>query len=274
MNTFWKKLVSGFLTVMMLISVFPMTAFADTAETEWNDAAYAEAVTPEETSVFEADGQASDPLGTVQMETACKFVLQPEKTVEHVHEETVTGEDGEEITEHHVHTEQFTCGVFNKSDENLGKTFKVELIIWNPADPDTKYVIATTTYTFEKPELPEANVDPITPATVEIEGEGNVVLEAEYEFTPVEPTEAQLAYYGSWYADYRVSMDDDTAAESFGLYGEYDGYGQHFAQGFLFPNAMTADVPVQLLEMLDLTGVTYNDVVKHRSAWKKLSGNP
>ena len=106
MNTFWKKLVSGFLTVMMLLSVFPMAAFADTAETEWNDAAFAEAVKPDEAFVYAADGQASEPLGKAQMEAAYKFVLQPEKTEQHVHEETVIGEDGEETTEQHVHTER------------------------------------------------------------------------------------------------------------------------------------------------------------------------
>ena len=152
--------------------------------------------------------------------------------------------------------------MFNKSDDNLGKTFKVELVIWNPAEPETKYVISTTKYTFEKPELPKADVEKITAETVKINGE-DVKLEAEYQFTPVQPTEAQLNYYGNWYADYRVSMDANTAAESFGLFGKYSGYGTNYAEGFLFPQALTANEPVMLLELANLSGVTYNDMVKN-----------
>ena len=157
---------------------------------------------------------------------------------------------------------EFTCGVFNKSDENLGKTITVELIIWDPNNAETVYSIAKTSYTFAKPELPKANVDPVTPETVKVDGEDQT-LEAEYKYTPVEPTEAQLAYYGNWYADYRISMDADTAAESFGLYGAYSGYGQDFAQGFLFPQALTANEPVNLLALAGVSGVTYNDVVNN-----------
>ena len=124
-------------------------------------------------------------------------------------------------------------------------------------------MIATTQYTFGKPELPEANVDSVTPAeTVQVEDK-TVALEAEYKFTPVTPTDEQLAYYGNWLADYRVSMDANTAAESFGLYGAYSGYGQDFAQGFLFPQALTANEPVMLLALANLEGVTYNDVVNN-----------
>ena len=130
-------------------------------------------------------------------------------------------------------------------------------------------MISTTKYTFTAPvipELPEANVETLKPATVQVDGE-DVALEAEYKFTPKDPTEEQLAYYGNWYADYRVSMDADTAKESFGLYGEYSGYGQEFKQGYLFPQALTANEPVKLLELANLSGVTYNDLVNNIGAF-------
>ena len=159
---------------------------------------------------------------------------------------------------------EFTCGVWNADPANVGKTIKVELIIWDPAAPETIYTISTTTYTFEEkiPELPEAEVETLEPATVQVDGE-HVTLEAEYKFTPKDPTEEQLAYYGGWYADYRISMDADTAKESFGLYGEYSGYGQEFKQGYLFPQALTKDEPVNLLALAGASGVTYNDLVNN-----------
>ena len=58
-------------------------------------------------------------------------------------------------------------------------------------------------------------------------------------------------------------MDADTAAESFGLYGAYTGYGQEFKQGFLFPQAMTKDEPVKLLELVGRSGVIYSDLVNN-----------
>ena len=161
---------------------------------------------------------------------------------------------------------EFTCGVWNESAENVGKTITVELMLWDPSDANAEpTVISTTKYTFTAPvipPLPEAEVTMLEPSTVQVDGE-DVALEAEYKFKPKEPTAEQLAYYGNWYADYRVSMDADTAKESFGLYGEYSGYGQTFKQGYLFPEPLTKDVPVKLLELADLSGVTYNDLVKN-----------
>ncbi|MBO7658939.1 MAG: hypothetical protein J6T65_06470, partial [Clostridia bacterium] len=44
-------------------------------------------------------------------------------------------------------------------------------------------------------------------------------VDAAYIFTAVEPTAEQVAYYGTWCCDYRVSFDATLAAESFGLFG-------------------------------------------------------
>ena len=106
MNKFWKKLVSGFMTVVMLVSVFPVAVFAETAETDWDTAASVGSTSAVETPVYVKDGSRSDPIGSAQMEMASRFIIQPEKTVEHVHEETVVDDNGIETVEQHVHVEK------------------------------------------------------------------------------------------------------------------------------------------------------------------------
>ena len=65
-----------------------------------------------------------------------------------------------------------------------------------------------------------------------------------------------------------MSFDKAVAAESVGLYGEYDGYNQHFGQGYKFPpEGLDAEEAVQLLELAGLTGVTYNDLVNSVGAF-------
>ena len=98
----WKKILSSFLALAMLLSLFPTTAFAEPEETSFDDAASVEAWTPEETEVYGADGAAGDPVGTARLEAACRFLMYPEKTVEIIHEEAAP-EDGEEEVHQHVH---------------------------------------------------------------------------------------------------------------------------------------------------------------------------
>ena len=105
MNAIWKKLVSGVLTAMMLLSLCPAGAFAESEEIDWTGAASVQTVEAAETTVYQEDGQASDPLGTAQLETTFRFVLEPEKSVVTTHEETETDENGEEVTRTHTHTE-------------------------------------------------------------------------------------------------------------------------------------------------------------------------
>ena len=124
------------------------------------------------------------------------------------------------------------------------------------------YTIAEVEYIF-KPLLPEATVTEIKPAAegvslyvlpdiVNPTGE-TADLDAEYKFTAVEPTEAQLAYYGDWRADYRVTFSDNMTAESFGLYGAYAGYDI----AFKYPANVTE--PVYLLSGID-DRLTYAEV--------------
>ena len=128
-------------------------------------------------------------------------------------------------------------------------------------------------YTFAVPPYPEAKVEmleqpetgvPLYDASTGTTTGETADLEAEYTFTLVEPTELQLAYYGSWFADYRISLNRDVKAESFGLYGAYNGYGQELKVGFLFPTDLKEGDTVNLLSMAGYsgsTGVTYNDIV-------------
>ncbi|MBR1483613.1 MAG: InlB B-repeat-containing protein, partial [Ruminococcus sp.] len=85
-------------------------------------------------------------------------------------------------------------------------------------------------------------------------------LDAVYKFTAVEPEQATAEYYGNRKADYRVVFDRNIKAESFGLYGAYNGYGNAYNVAFLFPTDVAANNPVYLLEAAGLGSVTYNDV--------------
>ena len=141
--------------------------------------------------------------------------------------------------------EKFYCGVFNKSYDNIGTTMTVELVIRDPEGSSDNWItVESVDYTFVGPALPEAVVEELIPETglplYDIDtftptGEIVKELEAEYKFTPVEPTQAQLDYYGSWKADYRVSFDTEILKHTFGLYGAYNGYGKEFSVAFLFP---------------------------------------
>ncbi|MBO7502990.1 MAG: hypothetical protein J6U38_01360 [Clostridia bacterium] len=163
----------------------------------------------------------------------------------------------------------FTCGVFNKSAANAGKTMTVDLVIWAPGtDPTDATVVATTSYTFPVPPMPQATVTevaeenlptaaPLYDETLQPTGETTAV-DAAFIFTAVEPTDLQVAYYGGWYCDYRVSFDATLAAKSFGLYGNYGEYGDI---AFLYPTEANS-TPVYLLSSLGLdTRLTYNEVL-------------
>ncbi|MBP5236342.1 MAG: hypothetical protein J6128_02275 [Clostridia bacterium] len=169
--------------------------------------------------------------------------------------------------------EKFYCGVFNKSYDNIGTTMTVELVIRDPEGSSDNWItVESVDYTFVGPALPEAVVEELTPETglplYDIDtftptGEIVKELEAEYKFTPVEPTQAQLDYYGSWKADYRVSFDTEILKHTFGLYGAYNGYGQEFSVAFLFPIGMNVGDALYLLNDSGITDVTYKDCVNN-----------
>ena len=96
MNPFWKKLISGFLSLLMVLSVCPVAALAESASAT-EPTAKVEAFSPSQTPVYAQDGKASESLGTAQMETAFRFVVPPEKGVEVVYEEAVPVEQPETV---------------------------------------------------------------------------------------------------------------------------------------------------------------------------------
>ncbi|MBR3297323.1 MAG: InlB B-repeat-containing protein, partial [Firmicutes bacterium] len=118
---------------------------------------------------------------------------------------------------------EFKCGVFNLSPDNVGKTFRVELRIWNPDDPTQQYTCAEKSYTFESIPYPTAvitELEALGPAAID----GQVYpLDAKYQFSFAldEPNKKQLAAYGNWYCDFFASVDSNVAANTMGLYGEY-----------------------------------------------------
>ena len=90
-----------------------------------------------------------------------------------------------------------------------------------------------------------------------------VKLSAEYLFTAVSPENATYEAYKDWCCDFRVTFADDFAKESFGLFGEYSGYGNEYSVSFLFPSDVSAGDRMYLLQSAGLGGVTYNDVLNN-----------
>ena len=169
----------------------------------------------------------------------------------------------------------FNCGVFNLSEENAGKIMTVELVMWAPdGSPDDAEVRATQEYIFPSrvPPLPEAKVTeveepetaaPLYDASTHQQTGETVPIDAEFIFEAVEPTDAQIAYYGDWICDYRVTFSDDLKADSFGLYGAYNGYGYDLKVAFRFP-ADTGTDPIYLLKSVGLDNhLTYNDILNN-----------
>ncbi len=170
------------------------------------------------------------------------------------------------------HVDPFTCGVFNLSDDNIGRTINVELVIWDPANPDVKHTVNETSYTFKGkstiiPPLPAATVTDLEPITNKDVFAFNDIfgdpvtrvasIDSVYRFEADDPSDETEAYYRGWNCDYVVQFSSDLAAESFGLYGAYGSYDK----AFLFPTG-TGTAPIPLLATAGLSGVTYGDLLE------------
>lgn len=77
-----------------------------------------------------------------------------------------------------------------------------------------------------------------------------------YEFSAVETDDAVNAYYADWYCDYRVTLKDDVAADSFGLYGAFGEYNV----AFTIPQGLPAGTSVLLLDYIGMTR-TYSEIL-------------
>ena len=171
----------------------------------------------------------------------------------------------------------FTCGAFNLAEENCGTTMTVRLVIWNPSAETPEYIdlCEAKTYDFSDltevkpvaPEYPQAVVTPLTPAPTEVpvfvdgapNGDKIDIVENAVIFTVDENiTEEQIAYYGNWLCDFRVTFADDIDANSFGLYGAYGEYNR----AILFADAIEAgDSYLLLRDFLGEGDYTFNDIL-------------
>ena len=140
----------------------------------------------------------------------------------------------------------FDCGVANLSAANCGKTLTVDLRIWNPENENESYSLGETTYTFAL--APTAKVTEVASPKTNIGFDGTTAdLDAEYlfSFQNGEPTDPQLNLFGDWNCDYFVSFNDDIAAGTIGLYGQYDSYGG--SQSFKNPALIAANTEIPLV---------------------------
>ncbi|MBO4697573.1 MAG: hypothetical protein J5643_09910 [Lachnospiraceae bacterium] len=131
---------------------------------------------------------------------------------------------------------EFSCGIFNLSEDNVGKTIKVELIMYPSEDViDEAVVIQSFEYEIGfvtelrdiVPEPPTATVyGGIGAQLVPIADSLSVVADIPclFSYTADMPSEEQYEYYKDWRCDFIISFSDDVAANSIGLYGEYGDY--------------------------------------------------
>ena len=88
-------------------------------------------------------------------------------------------------------------------------------------------------------------------------------LNSERLFGAIDPEQATFDAYKDWMCDYRVTFNDSFEKDSFGLFGEYSGYGNDYSIAFLFPNDAAAGESVYLLQAAGLGEVTYNDMLNN-----------
>ena len=115
----------------------------------------------------------------------------------------------------------FDCGVFFDEEflaANPDLKVTLDLCIYNPADESESYAIGDA-YSFEIPtELPTATTQQIY--------RDDLTFAMNFQADPV--NSASLSYYGSWYADFEMTINKDVTFHSDGtqdgyLAGQYDG---------------------------------------------------
>ena len=161
----------------------------------------------------------------------------------------------------------FDCGMFLDDAyivKHAGEKITLQLRIYNPENEEESYLIGET-YTFTIPEL----VPELPTATVtEVKNDD---LTFATNFKAVEATEAQLAYYGDWYADFVLSFESDIVLDANGtgdgwLSGQYDAWSENWINVPTSPVTMKAGEKLKIMEfaaeLLNKKGlkVTYNDV--------------
>ncbi len=115
----------------------------------------------------------------------------------------------------------FDCGVYFNPEflaENPDLEVSLALKLYNPENPEEGYAVGDT-YKFEVPtEMPTATTQQIY--------RDDLTFAMNFKADPVD--DVQLSYYGSWYADFEMTINKDVTFHSDGtqdgyLAGQYDG---------------------------------------------------
>ncbi|MBR5536007.1 MAG: hypothetical protein IKU60_05095, partial [Clostridia bacterium] len=229
---------------------------------------------------FNANGGADGYLSGQYDEWSANWVSVPFKDVELKANESLKimeyaaemlGKPGLKYTYKDVYesVKDFDCGVFFEPAflaANTDLVVTLELRIYNNENKEENYVIGET-YTFKAedviPALPTATV-------TEIENED---LTFAMNFKADEATNAQLKYYGKWYADYELTVSNDVTFNANGgadgyLSGQYDEWSANWVSVPFKDVELKAGETLKIMEyaseMLGKPGlkVTCNDIYK------------
>ncbi|MBE6037388.1 MAG: S-layer homology domain-containing protein [Clostridiales bacterium] len=176
-------------------------------------------------------------------------------------------EGAQDLTYNDVLTfvQEFNCGVFFTEEflaENRDLEVTLELKLYNPEDASESYTIGEA-YTFSG--LPTATVTEITVTDPE--------LTFALKFVADEPTAMQKEAYGSWIADYVLTVNQDV---TFAADGSGDGYlaGQYtnYSEDWVLVPLEGNNIEVKANQSINIMGkmtegipgavdVTYNDIL-------------
>ena len=164
--------------------------------------------------------------------------------------------------------QEFNCGMF-LTDEFLAANPDVEvtleLRIYKPDNEEKSYVIGDT-YTFEI-DLPTATVTELDVTEIQ-----NPELTFAMKFKADEAEPSQLAAFGSWYADYELTVnknvtlncnagDEGVVADGY-LAGQYDNWSADWVSVPMGNDTvtLTANEPLKIMESVAQNKLTYSEV--------------
>lgn len=138
---------------------------------------------------------------------------------------------------------EFNCGLYVSPEflaANRDLTATLKLVITNG---DEQLIIGTYSFSAATPALPTATVKEITAADTTFA----------MQFTAVQPSEEQLAYFGGWYADYvmivnkPMTLNENGEADGY-LAGQYDAWSDNWVKLPYEDLALTSGQSVQILQ--------------------------
>lgn len=137
-----------------------------------------------------------------------------------------------------------------------------ELRTTNDENAAESYVLGES-FEYGTPALPSAKVTTISKED----------LTFALNFLAVEPDEAQMAYYGSWYADFELMINKDVTFDANGtgdgyLAGQYDEWSKNWVYAPIKPVPIKANKPLRVMEfaaeLMSQSGLkmTYKEIVE------------